>query len=55
MVGALLTNAKIPLRIHVKDSEFSKAANDPICRANKKESLISPLPIAPLDTMFIKR
>ena len=48
MAGDLLTNAKSPPRIHVKEREFSKEGNEPSCRANKNDNFISPEPIPPL-------
>lgn len=55
MVGALLINAKIPPRIHVKDSEFSKAGNELSCIANKNDNFTSPAPIPPLVIKLITR
>ena len=48
MAGDLLTNAKRPPRIHVKEREFSKEGNEPSCKANKNDNFISPAPIPPL-------
>ena len=48
MAADLLTNAKRPPRIHVKEREFSKEGNEPSCKANKKDNFISPAPIPPL-------
>jgi len=45
MAADLLTNAKRPPRIHVKEREFSKEGNEPSCKANKKDNFISPAPI----------
>jgi len=55
MAGDLLTNAKSPPRIHVKEREFSKEGNEPSCKANKNDNFISPEPIPPLAiTLMIK-
>ncbi len=48
MAADLLTNAKRPPRIHVKEREFSKEGNEPSCKANKNDNFISPAPILPL-------
>ena len=55
MAGDLLTNAKRPPRIHVKEREFSKEGNEPSCKANKKDNFISPAPIPPLAVRLITK
>ena len=55
MAGDLLTNAKRPPRIHVKEREFSKEGNEPSCKANKNDNFISPAPIPPLAITLITK
>ena len=55
MAGDLLTNAKRPPRIHVKEREFSKEGNEPSCKANKIDNFISPEPIPPLAITLITK